>query len=54
MKILILIISSNGFPYDEYKQLWREYMNLDDEIDSDEIDSDSESIDTKNLIQKAK
>ena len=39
MKILILIISSNGFPYDEYKQLWREYMNLDDEIDSYFIES---------------
>ena len=39
MKILVLIISSNGFPYDEYKQLWREYMNLDDEIDSYFIES---------------
>lgn len=39
MKILILIISSNGFPYDDYKELWREYMNLDEEIDSYFIES---------------
>ena len=33
MKVLVLIISSKGFPYDEYKELWREYMNLDKDID---------------------
>ena len=39
MKILVLVISSNGFPYDEYKNLWREYMNIDEDIDSYFIES---------------
>ena len=33
MKLLVFIISSNGFPYDEYKELWKQYMNLDKDIE---------------------
>jgi hypothetical protein len=55
MKILILIISSTGFPYDEYKELWREYMNLDKDIDSYFIESkdiEESSIDNDTIYIK--
>lgn len=44
MKILILIISSKGFPYDDYKELWREYMHLDEDIDSYFIEMGEETV----------
>lgn len=33
MKLLVLIISSKGFPYDKYKEYWKQYMNLDKDIE---------------------
>lgn len=32
MKVLVLIIASEGYPYNSFQHLWRQYMNLDSDF----------------------